>query len=69
MSIMFLKDLENTQIVDHELVFNHEQFAVGMYNFLSCVPYVGRFTNVCLVLFLVTFPVYLSFFILTYRSP
>ena len=39
------------QIVDHELVFNHEQFAVGMIAFQRTV---GRFTNVCLVLFLVT---------------
>ena len=26
----FFKNLENMQIVDHELVFNHEQFAVGI---------------------------------------
>ena len=39
------------RILDHELVFNHEQFAVGMIAFQRTV---GRFTNVCLVLFLVT---------------
>ena len=28
---LFFKNLENMRILDHELVFNHEQFAVGIW--------------------------------------